>query len=668
MLSMQYRVPVMLAAIAIAPAAQASLSIHMSPEDLAQRSEVIVEATVVRSASGYDPLTAALATYVTLDVETVHRGPSDCERLVIREPGGRYGGLVHELDAVPTYEAAEKVFLFLEPSRDGSLRTTGMFFGKFRLDYEGERTPLNAARDLEGKGLILGSAGERLERFPVGDLIAVAATTPLRAIHAGPRGASFLRQPPEYSRLLWDGASEVADGIDSEGEGSGEPRDLSFTSGGGQPTAQSDFVPMSSSHPTRWAQTDSGTAISINIDRDNDPLGDGAAAVAEIQRAMAAWTDVPEARITLATGSDNYDYTGRYSQSPTALYSGINVILFDDPYNDISDPYGCAGVLAIGGYWRSSSTGPPVNNVIFHPALQLYVIFANDLECFLGNPDNLAEIAAHELGHGLGFGHSSAADAIMRSYAYGLRGPRLGDDDRDAAHCHYPHTLTLTSPNGGESWEAGTVETVEWLVTPEDGPSPGHVTLEYSMNGGEDWTTIAEDEFNDGHYEWMLPSVSGDDVRLRVIRHNRGGSVPPEYPSACSRDASDSSFIISAPAVIAGSIPAGGAGAGLVIGKAPPGLLRLSWSPSCSGDVDGHAIYEGSMAALRDGVWDHAPATCSAGVDLVEYLDAGGGNRYFLVAPLAASFEGSIGNSSGGEPRPAAAAACGVREESSACY
>jgi hypothetical protein len=653
MFSRLHLLPALLAATVLASAAQASLSIYMSPEDLARRSDVIVEATVVSSHSGYDPVTGKLATYVTLDVEMVHRGPSDCERLIIREAGGSYGELVHELDAVPTYEPGEEVFLFLERSGDGSLRTTGMFFGKFRLGTE-------AARDLEGRGLILGTAGEKLETMPVGDLIAVAAA-------AGPRTASFLQQPPEYSRLLWDDDDVACDTIEGGGDGANEPTDVSFGAPGA-PASQPDFIPMSSSHPARWTEADSGTAVTINIDRDNDPLEDGAAAVAEIERAMAAWTDVPESRLTLATGDADYDYTASHSHSPASSYSGINVVLFDDPYDDISDPSGCSGVLAIGGYWRSSSTVPPVNNVTFHPARQLYVIFSNDFECFLGNPDNLAEIATHELGHGLGFGHSPAPDAIMRPYAYSYRGPRLGADDRDAAHCHYPHTLTLTSPNGGESWEAGTVQAVEWLATTEDGPSPGEVTLEYSLNGGSDWTTIAEDADNDGFHPWLVPDVSGDDVRLRVVRHHRGGAVPAEYPSACSRDISDHPFGITEPALIAGTIPAGGPGAEMLIGKDPSGSIRLSWPPSCSGDVDGHAVYEGSISLLRTGSWDHAALTCSAGADLVEYVYPAGGDRYFLVAPLAGGSEGALGSSSGGEPRPPANAACAVRESSSLCF
>jgi len=642
----------LLALVLSASTAGAALSLYMAPEDLAERSDLIVEGRVLRTACGYDPLTGGLATYITLEVAIIHRGPRHLEQLVIREPGGRFGDIVHELDAVPSYETGEDVFVFLESGNDGALRTTGMFFGKYSL------TERSAIRDLDGRGTIFDSGESERESMRVSDLIAVASTNPRK----NRRGNRILSAPPEYSRLLWEESGGQAERL-SDVDESRRATDVSFLAGDSAPPVQTDFTPMSSSYPARWTEADTGSVVEIQIDRSANPLGNGAAAAAEMKRAMEAWTGVPEARLVLVAGNDDYDYSANHGGSPASIYHGTNVILFGDPYDDISDPVGCSGVLAIGGYWRSSATDSPINSITFHPELQMYVIFNNDFECWLDDPDNLAEVATHELGHGIGFGHSTVPDAIMRSSAYGGRGPRLGDDDRDAVHCHYPHTFSLTSPNGGEAWQAGSLHAIEWQVTEELGEEPGEVALEYSANGGADWMTISEGEANDGHYIWLIPTAAGDDALVRVIRYGRSGYLSPGYPSSCSNDQSDSRFTILPPVVIAGSIPADG----LVLEKGPSGLLRLGWSPSCSDSADDHAIYEGDLDSLRLGAWELSPLTCSAGGDLAEYIAAGEGDHYFLVAPLAGGAEGATGYSSGGAPRPQPAVACAPREISSVC-
>ena len=604
----------------IAPAgARAAMSIYMTPEDLASRATRIVEGTVVETRSGLDTRTGALSTYVTLDVTAVHRGPDRSSRLILREPGGQFGDLVHEVDAVPVYQQGENVFVFLEAAADGALRTSGMFFGKFTL----EATSGSAVRDLSGQGRIVKRPAAHRERMALSDLIAVAASV-------GPLDRTLARGrelPPEMTRLVFD----------KEGP--------------------EKFVALSATHPTRWDRADSGSPIVFDIERARNPLGSGAAAVFEIERAMASWTDVPESRITFAGGDTDTQFTPAHPTSPSiAVPGGANIILFGDPYDDIANSGTCSGVLAIGGYWRSTNPSTNVNGITFYPAQYGYVIFNDGLDCFLGDADNLAEVAAHELGHAIGFGHSLVPDSLMRATSYGARGPRLGDDDRDGAHCHYPHTITVTGPTGGESWASGTVAQIQWSTTPEAGPDPGTVDLEYQIDGGP-WQSIATGTANDGFHAWVVPTAETASAHVRVVRPNLTTGLPAMYPAACSAGVTSAPFSIVSVPPVPGTITVEGWG-GLSLDKAAGDQLRVSWSPSCSYETDNYAIYEADLGALRIGRFNPQPLTCDTGGDLVEYVAQPTGDRFYLVAPLAGGYEGGYGRGSH-SPRAAPDVRCG---------
>jgi hypothetical protein len=471
--------------------------------------------------------------------------------------------------------------------------------------------------------------------------------------------------PEEYDRLLWDDVRVVeAEEALSAGGSDASLSDLRLRSG--TTSASPSFVPLSSSNPARWFEADTGGTVIVHIDPTGNPLGNAAAAVGEVQRALAAWNEVPEARVALQAGDTDYDYSRSYGKSPAKLYSATNVVLFDDPYEDISDPSGCSGILAIGGYWRSTSIAGTVNGVSFHSAKQLYVIFNDGFECVLSDPDNLAEITTHELGHGIGFGHSSAPDAIMRASAYGGRGPRLGDDDRDAAHCHYPHDLHLISPDGAEVWEAGSVRQITWSTTPESSPDDGTVDLELSLDGGQSWAQISSGEPNDGSFFWDVPELLSENAMVRAIRHSRTGLSSSPFPDACSSDESNGPFTIALAVASAGAVPAADGGLRLV--KALAGVeLFFHWGASCSAEASDYAVYEGSLESLREGVWDHRPSSCSTGGALETTLVADEGNRFFLVSPLAGTNEGRFGSTSDGSMRPSSVAACAPRETAAAC-
>ena len=73
-------------------------------------------------------------------------------------------------------------------------------------------------------------------------------------------------------------------------------------------------------------------------------------------------------------------------------------------------------------------------------------------------------------------------------------------------------SLTLQSPNGGETWTIGTQQLIQWSSTGE----VGNVRLDYSTDGFSSSELIVSSTANDGSYTWTIPDVPSTNVLVRV--------------------------------------------------------------------------------------------------------------------------------------------------------
>ncbi|MBK7958468.1 MAG: hypothetical protein IPK03_10345 [Bacteroidetes bacterium] len=71
----------------------------------------------------------------------------------------------------------------------------------------------------------------------------------------------------------------------------------------------------------------------------------------------------------------------------------------------------------------------------------------------------------------------------------------------------------LLTPNGGETWYAGTSNAITW--TPSTVFSTT-VNLEYSIDNGLNWSTIANNVNNTGTYNWTIPNVNSTSALVRI--------------------------------------------------------------------------------------------------------------------------------------------------------
>jgi hypothetical protein len=98
--------------------------------------------------------------------------------------------------------------------------------------------------------------------------------------------------------------------------------------------------------------------------------------------------------------------------------------------------------------------------------------------------------------------------------------------------------VTVSSPNGGESWAAGSIHTITWTASDSGGVTG--VDLFYSTNGGVSFTAIATGIANTGSYAWTVPNTATTNAFVKAVAHDASGNT--------GEDLSNAAFTITAPA------------------------------------------------------------------------------------------------------------------------
>ena len=72
--------------------------------------------------------------------------------------------------------------------------------------------------------------------------------------------------------------------------------------------------------------------------------------------------------------------------------------------------------------------------------------------------------------------------------------------------------ITVTSPNGGQNWLAGSSRAITWTSV----NASGTVHIEYSTNNGTEWTDIETSATNNGSYAWTIPNTLSVTCLVRI--------------------------------------------------------------------------------------------------------------------------------------------------------
>ena len=72
-------------------------------------------------------------------------------------------------------------------------------------------------------------------------------------------------------------------------------------------------------------------------------------------------------------------------------------------------------------------------------------------------------------------------------------------------------TIEVTSPNGGEKWQAGTSQNITWTSS-----GVTKVKIEFTSNNGLTWNTLIDNLANTGAYEWNIPNSLSTQCLIKI--------------------------------------------------------------------------------------------------------------------------------------------------------
>jgi hypothetical protein len=381
--------------LALARAAFATTYVPISDRDLAAEAVAIARVRVLAEQPG--PVGRAPATDYVVAVDRVLQGHLPGGTIVVRVPGGvRADGLVHDIAGAPRLGEGAEALLFLQPGEGDTFGVLHLALGAFHAQGAGRHAV--AEQDLAG------------------------------AYRLGPA--------PDEDDLVRD-LERFSDWLEDRGAGIERTADYWVRRSAG-PRARAEKahspLPTSDGVAPRWFGFETGWSAPWVSHAAGQPGMGPAATAAAIQAALAAWTADPTSDIGLHYDGTTTATTGH--GTPDRL----NAFLFGDPHGQVPGTFDCkkGGVLAIGGpyFWSSLST---YRGSAYHEIVEADVVTNDGADCYLANdPKRAAEVLAHEIGHALGFGHATDADALMWPSAHGDgRGARLGEDDRVGASLVY---------------------------------------------------------------------------------------------------------------------------------------------------------------------------------------------------------------------------------------
>ena len=314
-------------------------------------------------------------------------GPTD--RITVRVPGGSLDGATWAVPGSPRFQPGHVYLLFLHANGRGQWLPEAAAYGLLERvtgrDGSSLLAPLPEVKDVDTFPRPDGIVPEQVETYQETPLL-----NELRAVAIG--------------RRAWSSARVVA-GRDQV------PLAVSIF---GTPPTGCTYITSSTPYP-RWPYNTANSPGQVKIyysPSGGDTSSACAAAsgcIPQVQGAVGMWMGIPSISLDLAFAGLKSGYTMsctdatcQSSGKPVPCYNDFpnaGMVVFNDPCNEV--PVGPE--LAFGGPWWSSTH--TFDGTTWNSIISQFVVVGATASANTGGLTGYQDMLAHELGHGLGYGH-----------------------------------------------------------------------------------------------------------------------------------------------------------------------------------------------------------------------------------------------------------------------